>query len=113
VRASVTGAFLAVLFAACASAPVYLTDLEGQVYTDVNAVLDDLDCTEGIMVSHIGEGATNEQDVIESARDEVRRNIGAEVEQAEQRGQHIWLLATGSDRVLGALDTRGGMAFCE
>jgi hypothetical protein len=104
---------MAVLFAACTSAPLYLTDLEGQVYTDVNAVLDDLDCTERIVVFHVGRGTSDEQEVIQSARDDVRRNIGAEVEQAEQRGQHIWLLATGSDRVLGALDTRGGMAFCE
>jgi hypothetical protein len=79
----------------------------------VNAVLDDLDCTERIVVFHVGRGTSDEQEVIQSARDDVRRNIGAEVEQAEQRGQHIWLLATGSDRVLGALDTRGGMAFCE
>jgi hypothetical protein len=52
---------MAVLFAACTSAPLYLTDLEGQVYTDVNAVLDDLDCTERIVVFHVGRGTSDEQ----------------------------------------------------
>lgn len=113
-RAAGKGALLvAVLLTACTPAPAYLSDLQGQEYTDVNAVLDDLGCASGIMVTHIGRGAADEQEVVESARDELRRNSGAEVEQAQHGGEHIWLLATESGRVLGALDTRGGLAFCE
>ena len=112
VRASRTGALL-VFLVACATTPVSLSDLEGREYSDVEAVLDDLGCASAIMVTHIGTGASREQEVLEAARVEVRMNTGADVEQARQRGEHIWVFANASSRVLGALDTRGGMAFCE
>jgi hypothetical protein len=103
---------LLVLLAACTTTPVYPSDLEGQDYTDVDTVVEVLDCASWIMASHIGTGASGEQEVVESARAEVRLNTGADVQQAQQLGEHIWAIATASGRVLGALDTRGGLAFC-
>jgi hypothetical protein len=99
------------VLAAC-SAPVSLNELEAESYDSTEAVLADLSCSEESITFHLGQGVANETDAIETSDDEVERNLGVSVERAVQQGENIWVLATAAGEVVGALDSRGGIALC-
>ena len=72
----------------------------------------DLNCSEYIMTHHVGGGVGGDYGPVVASRDEVRANLGVDVALADQRGEHIWVLVNESEQVLGALDSRGGVAMC-
>jgi hypothetical protein len=103
---------LALVLAACATSPVYLSDLEDRSYPDLDSMFADLDCASRITVFHVGRGVSSETEAIDLSRDEVERNLSVVIDTAEQRGDNIWVLATEDGQVVGALDSRGGLELC-
>jgi len=103
---------LALVLTACATSPVYLSDLVDRNYPDLNSMFDDLDCASRITVFHVGRGVSSAADAFDLSRDEVESNLSLVIEIAEQRGEHIWVLATEDGQVVGALDSRGGLELC-
>jgi len=102
---------LILVLAACATSPVYLSALEDRSYPDLNSMFEDLDCASRITIFHVGRGVVSAAEAIDHSRHDVERNLSVMVEIAEQRGEHIWVLATEDSQVVGALDSRGGRAL--
>lgn len=97
---------------ACSTTPVYLADLEAKDYPDTDSVMVQLDCSGYSVTFHVGRGVSNEQEAVEASREEGAREMRGVITKAELRGEHIWVLATEADQVIGALDSRGGIALC-
>jgi len=103
---------LAIILAACATTPTYLTDLEQKDYTDTQMVMDQLDCTSNVTEFDIGVGVTSEQEAIQVVRGVADQQVAPAIQRAERIGDHVWVLATESGQVIGALHPEGGVALC-
>ena len=89
-----------------------LDDLSTTSYSSTDAVMAELSCDEYVIASHLGLGVGRDAGALNAVREEVRTNLGVDVALADQRGEFIWVLVNESEQVLGALDSRGGVAMC-